>query len=285
MGAWGVSISGNDTAMDLKSEYQAAFYYYDTETALSKIDQYVRKSGFDESDKEEWCNYYYSLADFMWKKGILTDAVRDKAVQMIDSEFGLDVWKESGEKVLIKRKNVLLEFKKKILSPQGPKKKITINLHLVPIFEVGDIVAFKLNTANKAYISKDSKFSEEFFNQADGKYVVVRKIKDQISYCSSIVPEVADHWIVFQLYSKIFDQIPCPSDLKKIGWANTGDANGVFVCESSISYFKKRDFKIICNDTRTVGITSAISRKNKHIFFSINKAHYNADTLLINAIV
>ena len=27
MGAWSTSITGNDTAQDLKSEYQAAFYY------------------------------------------------------------------------------------------------------------------------------------------------------------------------------------------------------------------------------------------------------------------
>ena len=100
MGAWSVSITGNDTAEDLKSEYQAAFFYYDVETALSKIDEYVRAGGFDESDEEEWCNYYYSLADFMWRKGILTNSVRDTAVQMIDSEFGLALWGESGEKVL-----------------------------------------------------------------------------------------------------------------------------------------------------------------------------------------
>ena len=110
MGAWSVSITGNDTAEDLKSEYQAAFFYYDIEVALSKIDKYVRAVGFDESDEEEWCNYYYSLADFMWRKGILTDSIRDKAVQMIDNEFGLDLWAESGEIVLSKRKQVLADF-------------------------------------------------------------------------------------------------------------------------------------------------------------------------------
>lgn len=106
MGAWNVSITGNDSAQDLCSEYQAAFFYFDVETALEKIDQYVRREGFDESDEEEWCNYYYSLADFMWKKGILTDSVRSKTVEMIDNGFGLDLWAESGEKVL-DRKSVV----------------------------------------------------------------------------------------------------------------------------------------------------------------------------------
>lgn len=93
-GAWGASITGNDTAQDLISEYRAAFFYFDVETALKKIDEHVRNEGFDEADEEEWCNYYYSLADFMWKKGILTDSVKAKALEMIDSGFGLEAWAE-----------------------------------------------------------------------------------------------------------------------------------------------------------------------------------------------
>lgn len=65
MGAWAVGINASDTAQDLKSEYMAAFYYNDVETAVRKIDNYVREELCDESDEEEWCNYYYSLADFM----------------------------------------------------------------------------------------------------------------------------------------------------------------------------------------------------------------------------
>ena len=52
MGAWSVTINGNDTAQDLKSEYQAAFFYNDVETALAQIDSYVRIN-FDEADEEE----------------------------------------------------------------------------------------------------------------------------------------------------------------------------------------------------------------------------------------
>ena len=143
MGAWNVSITGNDTAQDLKYEYQAAFYYYDVETALEKLDAYVRTHICRESDEEEWCNYYYSLADFMWRKGILTDAVRDRAVRMIDEDFGLGLWAEV-EKTLQKRKKALAEFREKLLSPQGEKKKIRVNLYLESVFDVGDVVAFRL---------------------------------------------------------------------------------------------------------------------------------------------
>ena len=106
MGTWNVSINGNDTAQDLKSEYQAVFFYNDVDIALKKIDAYVR-SMFDETDEEEWCNYYYSLADYMWKHGILTDAIRNQVIHMIDSDFGLKLWEEAGVKTLEKRKKAL----------------------------------------------------------------------------------------------------------------------------------------------------------------------------------
>ncbi len=89
MGTWSASITGNDTAQDLMKEYTVAFYKYPVDEALEKLDAYVRTNICDESDPEEWVNYYYSLADFMWKKGILPDHVRNQAVEMIDSRFAL----------------------------------------------------------------------------------------------------------------------------------------------------------------------------------------------------
>lgn len=158
-------------------------------------------------------------------------------------------------------------------------------MHLSPIFDIGDVVAFQLKTADKTYISHDSRFNKDFFNDADDKYVVVRKLEDHISYRSSIVPEVADHWVVFQLYSKIFDTLPDISEMTTIGWANTGDAQGTFICESSLFYFKKRNYQIIGNNQNKMDTAIKEYHGNKHIFFGINKPHYNADTLLINAIV
>ena len=284
MGAWNVSITGNDTAQDLKYEYQAAFYYYDVETALEKLDAYVRTHICRESDEEEWCNYYYSLADFMWRKGILTDAVRDRAVRMIDEDFGLGLWAED-EKTLQKRKKALAEFREKLLSPQGEKKKIRIKLNLESVFEVGDVVAFRLKTADKSYIpepyGKKAHFDEAFFKACDGKYVVMRKAKDDISYRSEVVPEVADHWIIFQLYGKIFDECPTMEELSSVGWAHSEDGNGVFLCESSLYYFKRRDFQVIGHDGKHVG---SARQRDSSIFFSVNVPHYNADSLLIEAI-
>lgn len=280
MGTWNVSINGNDTAEDLKYEYQAAFFYNDVGIALEKIDAYVR-SMFDETDEEEWCNYYYSLADYMWKHGILTDKIRNQVITMIDTGFGLELWKEAGIKTLEKRIKALAEFRDKLLSPQPPIKKIRIDLHMTPIFEVGDLIAIQLKTSDKHYLDK-SKFTEETFRSCDGKYVVLRKVCDNISYTSCVEPNVRDIWIRFQLYKKVFDSLPAVDQLKQIPWANTENTNGSFICESSMFYFKKRNYSVIGKNEKDLEFP--FNNVINVYSFGINKPWCNVDTDILNAI-
>lgn len=245
MGAWNASINGNDTAQDLKSEYQAAFFYNDVETALAKIDTYVR-SMFDESDEEEWSCYYYSLAEFMWKHGILTDDVRKRTIDMIDSGFGLEIWELGGTSTLNKRKKVLAEFREKLLSPQPPKKKIRLNLHMKPIFQTGDLVALQLKTLDKHYPAH-SKLGEDIFRGYDGKYIVLRKVGDEISQYSSIEPQLKDYWAKFQLYNAVFDDCPSAEQLRNVPFVPTRD-NSTFTSESSLFHLKKRNCRVVGNN-------------------------------------
>lgn len=294
MGAWGTGISGNDTAMDLRKEFQSAFYYFDVETALHKIDTYVRKEGFNESDEGEWCDYYYSLADFMWRKGILTETVKNRALEMIDSGFGLDIWEETGKAALKERKKVLEKFREKLCSEQPAKKKIKINLYMKPILQSGDVVAFQLQTNDKAYLSKEnskgwlkSQFSESFFRSCHGKWVVMRKAYDHISYRSSIVPEVCDIWPCFQLYAAIFNECPTIEMLKGIPWANTkyNPGYGVFYTEGSLSYLKKRNYQIIGSSLENIDIADKMELNTDAFFFGSPGDTYNADTIILNAII
>lgn len=251
MGAWSTSVTGNDTAADLKDEYTCAFYRYPQEEALQKIEAYVRGM-FDESDPEEWCAYVYSLADFMWKKGILTDPVRARALQMIDSGFGLELWAESGEKVLRDRKKALEKFRTQIMSPMGAVKKIKPNVHTEDIFTAGDLIAIKLMTAGKTYGTKhaasDRRMTEEAFQSYDGKYFLLQKAWSHVSWHSALVPEIGDHWAVFRLFDAVFDAPPAdisPENLPTARFRKTGLL--YFMCESSMFYFKRRQYQLLGN--------------------------------------
>lgn len=287
MGAWSAGISGNDTAMDLRTAYSEAFATWDVETALRKIDQYVRSEGFRESDPEEWCDYSYSLADYMWKKGILTEEVKNTALRMIDSEFGLECWAESGKALLNKRKKTLAEFRKKLLSPQPPKKKLKINLYMSPIFETGDVIAFQLKTADQCYVAEKSRFSEEFFRACHDKWAVMRKVCDTVSYRSKIVPGVQDIWPNFQLYGKIFDDCPALEQLRDVPWAQAAhNGKGVFFTEGNMRYFNKRNARVIGRNLVNIEEAVAVNALNDLISFGVRSAIFpNAETKIINAIL
>ena len=285
MGTWNTSITGNDTAKDLYTEYTAAFYRFDVEEALKRIEQYVHTKMFAETDEEEWCNYVYSLADFMWNKGILTDSVKNKALKMMDSGFGLALWAEAGQKTLYSRKKKLAEFKEKLLSPQPPVKKIKPNVHLKRIFDDGDIVAVQLQTAGKPYTEQESKpISEETFHALDGKYVLMQLVKCYASWSSAIVPEVKDYWACFRLFDGIYDAIPDAVDLQtmKEAWIHKGNRiSSLFTCESSMFYFKQRNYKVICN--RKEGLSDIDTTSLSPIFWRVNQPWSNPDSQIVAA--
>ena len=285
MGTWNTSVTGNDTAKDLYIEYTAAFYKFDVEEALKRIDSYIRTEMFDESDEEEWCNYIYSLADFMWKKGILTDSIRNKAIEMIDSGFGLELWQEAGQKTFDSREKKLTEFKEKLLSPQPPKKKIKPNVHTERIFDDGDVIAVQLQTSGKPYTEQDSKpISEEDFHNFDGKYVLMQLVNCYASWTSSIVPEVKDYWACFRLFDGIYDTVPNDVDLLSLKDAliHQGQKiSSIFTCESNMFYFKRRNYKVICN--RKDLFSGLDTNSNNSIFWGINKPWSNPDSQIVAA--
>lgn len=254
MGTWGAGIYSDDTAQDLRDEYICAFYKYGVDEALQKLDKYVQGM-FDESDEQEWCAYRYSLADFMWKKGILTPEVRDCAIKMIDSGFGLEDWEDAGKSALRERQKVLEKLRAQLLSEQPAPKKIKPNFHLKPIFETGDFVAIQLQTVGKRYAcSRSFSMPEEDFRALDGKFIVVQKVCDNISWQSRLAPEICDYWPRFRLCAEFFDELPSFENALSLPDADFSvftfkeRPTPIFWCESSMVYFKRRKYVLLGND-------------------------------------
>lgn len=279
MGTWSESIYGNDTAQNLKQEYQAVFFRNDVETALNKLDAYVR-ADFGETDEEEWASYYYSLADFMWKHGILTERVRNRAVEMIDSDFGIEIWAEEGKAVLNRRRKVLSVLREKLLTPQPPKKKIRLDIHPKPIFETGDLVAVQLKTLDKQYLPH-CKMGEECFHRCEGKYIVLRKACDSVTPFSCIESELKDYWAIFQVYAKVFDACPKAEELVGVGVVPTNSGT-TFVSESSLFHFKKRGYRVIGNDQ--TGLEDVVDRGMAYVVWGMNNEYGSPELDILEAI-
>ena len=285
MGAWSVSITGNDTAQDLQQEYGVAFWKFEVSEALQKLDHFVRQD-FDESDEEEWANYYYSLANYMWKKGILTDDVRDKAITMIDSGFGLEIWAESGEKILRSRKKALAAFRGKLLSPMPQRKKIKPDIHDKRIFQDGDVIAVELQTAGKPYTaSRKRRMTEDEFRAADGKLVLMQLIACRASWTSYLDPEVKDYWADFRLFDGVYDTVPTSVDVRQLKPASLyayGRTTSYFTCESSMFYFKRRKAQVLGNDAGYAAELT-VDPNPALVFFGVNRPWSNPDSDLLAA--
>ena len=190
-------------------------------------------------------------------------------------------------------KQILAQFREILLSPQPPKKKITIKLYLKPVFEPGDLVAFQLQTSGKVYLP-NSNFTEDYFRACHGKYIVARKVTDEVSYTSRVEPNVRDIWPIFELYGKVFDRCPTAADLEDVPIANVAIhpsskwrginnqcCRGTFLCEGGMFYFRKRKYVHIGNN-----LSNLPDRYNDvHIFLGFDCPRGNADSKLLEAII
>ena len=289
MGSWSAGVWGNDTAEDLKFEYQCAFYRYDPEEAVRRLDEYVRTSIGDESDTIEWCNYIYSLADFMWKKGILTEAVKTAAVSMIDSGFGLDEWEKSGKSALAKRRKALEELRAQLRSPMPERKPIRLKFQTERVFSDGDYIAVRLMTKDKPFCSWAtlvSDITQEQFPAFDGKYIILQKAFTQTGFQSAVVPDISDNWAAFRLCDGVYDDVLSGIDtasLKSAKIISLNRISPVFLCESKMTYFRKRKAQVIGH-----GTPPEISEKQKKdpnfppsIFLRFSNASWDADSLFL----
>ena len=285
MGTWSASITGNDTALDMIEEYKVAFSYFDVPTGLQKLDQFVR-SNFHESDEDEWCAYYYSLADFMWKHGILTDEIRDKAVQMVDSDFGMDTWIEAGSEK--QRRKELAKFRDKITSPQCAPKKIKIShIHPDDIFENGEVIAIQLKTSGKKYMPNFfcDRIKDEEFLSYDNKYVVIQKEYSKEQHFSVIMPELCDRTAMFVVFKGIYDS-PEDVDITKLEEADFkcthSEPVSYFEHESNMFQFRKRGYKVIGKmECHQINETC----QSHFLNLGDNYPHSNADSRLIAAVI
>lgn len=239
MGAWSVSITGNDTAADLRYEYEAAFSRLPPEEAVERLDAYVRR----EMDGDSWPDYVYSLALFLWRYGLLTENVRIRALDLIGQGGGLELYTDTPQRR--KREKVLADLQERLCSPQPPSRPVRLRMHQKPVFQAGDVVALQISTAGKPYYP-DPHLPKAAFYKVDGSWMLVQKIRDQISWQSRVVPEVRDLWPEFALLDF------CGKNLPGIEEISSLPVLGVVTGYGRMSAYRRWNAKVIGRGTGRV---------------------------------
>lgn len=242
MGVWSASIEGNDTAADLKTEYSILFGKYDVETAVRKLDEYV-KANYDE---DEYKVYIYSVARYMWKYGILTEEMKTRALNLIEND-DMHEYAEVSNALLRQRKKVLEGLRCMLSSPQPSKKKIKLDINPNRFLEIGDIISLKLLES--------------------GKYILIQKVYDSIGAGSSIEEDMKNIYPYFILLDYCSDREPSLKDAvnsrpasyidieysfslqgtKPLAQRHEIVKNYVFFCEGKPYHFAKRKYRVLGN--------------------------------------
>lgn len=291
-------IYGSTVASEMLHEYYAVFSRNTPSDAVRKLDDFVRR----EYDMVDWPDYSLSLANFMWHRGILTDEVRRRALDLLDSGAGLLLWEEADADTYRQREKELALLRDTMMRPQPPAKGIRMRLVTKPLFCTGDVLALQLRTADKAYVTEPDAYpsgiDEAQFRAYDGKWIAIRKVQDFVLTCSRIEPEVRDVSPVFQLYHKIFDECPTLQDLQNVSVADTGilgtptiygyrcrNPLGLFWCDGRIKPLQQRNCTLLGNDMEDLYEAVDMVEPDLYVSFSQNSPWGNAETALLKALL
>ncbi|QNN52758.1 DUF4259 domain-containing protein [Nocardioides mesophilus] len=118
MGAWGPAIFSDDTAADVRGDYRELLedQVSDEEATRRVIAEYERL------DQDEAHVLWLALAAAQHQVGRLDEDVKRRAVGVIDSEVGLELWAETGPKELAKRKAALSRLREQLTGPQPARQ-------------------------------------------------------------------------------------------------------------------------------------------------------------------
>lgn len=159
MGAWGTGLYQDDDTCDIKDEYLTYLRIgMSNEEALEEL---IECNEELIEDEEIGPLFWLALADTQWRYGRLTKEVKEKALEVINSEKDLERWEED-KKLYEKRKKVLEDLKERLNTKQPEEKKIRKMIFTRPNWNVGDILLYQIQEEDL----KDHKWY--------GKYVLLK---------------------------------------------------------------------------------------------------------------
>lgn len=143
MGAWGTAIFSDDTAADTRDAFSD--FIADGLSSEEATERLVAESGEILEDEDEALVFWLAIAATQWTLGRLIDSVRERALQIIDSEADLRRWADNAPAEIGQRKKHLAKLREKLTSPQPKPKKLKSVLKSSTDFQVGDIASFRLD--------------------------------------------------------------------------------------------------------------------------------------------
>ena len=148
VGAWGPAIFSDDTACDIRGDYRELLEdQVPDEDATRRI-----IASYRDLDEDEEHILWLALAASQSGLGRLDHDVERRALEVIDSGRGLELWEEAGPEELAKRKAALAKLREQLTGPQPARKSVRRPWRHVTDLEPGDVLSFTASNGSMALV-------------------------------------------------------------------------------------------------------------------------------------
>jgi hypothetical protein len=144
MGFWGTALYSGDFAMDLRATISAvARLPFDIDRLIDILCETEPSAASNPAD-EEHTTFWLVLADQFAKRGIVSERVREKALDIIRADDDLGSLTKLGMKPaeIRKRRQMLGQLRERILSAPIDKPRAILNKPQPLLMETGDVVVY-----------------------------------------------------------------------------------------------------------------------------------------------
>ena len=193
MGTWGTGLYQNDTAKDIKDDFEECLRKGKNvqETQDELVMEYRDLEGTDEEGL-----LWIILADLEWKYGLVEPQTIENAKRWIEKGVFEEEWKEASEKNYAKWKSTLEDLKNRLEQPNEKPKKIRKYSLFQCKLARGGVYAYRINSPHLE--------GSEYY----GKYIIFVKVAETNEYPGLIIP-------VVKVIDGMWDVIPNPDKPEK----------------------------------------------------------------------
>ena len=239
MGIYGTGIYGCDIAEDVRDFCEDVFPLLGVDEGnrllLKEFDDIISSDIVD----NEYASFWYALADWQWKHGILSDAVKNKTAELLRSRAGIDEWLDDCPSDAQKRINVMDALLSRLESPM-PEKKLKKAVLKRPKHKTGEIVIIR--ACGRDYKYAESVWALEYGSLSDiyapevaekicerldppleayNKYIALLCVGTEKKPHSVYVDGYFDEFSVYAVYNYLSCEKPDLEALKKCGFLPT----------------------------------------------------------------
>lgn len=141
MGSWNVSVTGDDTVLDIVSTYTQTLKT--TQSFDLAKEQVLKEYCTLLDDEDEMHLVWLALGQAQWKYDKVETNVLSQVSDIIANGIGLELFAEQGTKCLSERKRALNEFQEKIKKPNPKPNKVPRIKRAKILFESGDCLSIQ----------------------------------------------------------------------------------------------------------------------------------------------